>query len=113
MTKLIQTNRGCVMRAIAALGVVLVTGYGSLGIVTRLIVMQAEAKYPAAAFVTVEETGLHYVSEGSGRPVVFVHGGNGRLQGLTLCPVFAPIAAEFRAIAFDRPGLGCSEKPAS
>lgn len=108
-----QKKRGCVMRAIAALAVLLLITCGCLGIATQIIVRQAEARYPAAAFVTVEETRLHYASEGSGRPVVFVHGGNGQLQDFALSPVFAPVAAEFHATAFDRPGLGYSEKPAN
>ena len=106
-----QKKHGCVIRSIAALAVLLLITCGGLGIATQLIVRQAEARYPATAFVTLEETRLHYASEGSGSPVVFIHGGNGQLQDFTLSPVFGPVAAEFHAIAVDRPGLGYSEKP--
>jgi len=61
-------------------------------------------------FVTVEGLKLHYISQGTGRPVVFLHG------GVLTCNDFKDVisfAAKqgFRAIAFDRPGYGSSERP--
>lgn len=60
MTKRTQTRRGCVARAIVALTMLLLITCGSPGIATQLLVRQAEARYPATAFVTVEDTRLHY-----------------------------------------------------
>jgi len=60
-------------------------------------------------FVTVDGTRLHFVMEGAGRPVVFVHGNPGSAQDWMR--VLDPLAARHRAIAFDRPGHGQSQRP--
>jgi len=62
------------------------------------------------AFVSTDGIRLHYLSEGEGRPVVFLHG------GILDCHDFQDVlrvAAErgYRAMAFDRPGYGLSERP--
>lgn len=55
-------------------------------------------------------TRLHYVEAGSGPPVMLVGGWPQSVH----CwhKVFAPLAARYRVIAVDPPGLGDSEKPA-
>jgi pimeloyl-ACP methyl ester carboxylesterase len=62
-------------------------------------------------FVEVEGVRLHYLARGEGRPVVMLHGNSGFAHD------FAPVLGaldpeEFRALAFDRPGHGHSERPA-
>ena len=60
-------------------------------------------------FVTVDGTRLHFVIEGTGSPVVLIHGNPGstkdweRLSG--------SLAARHTVIAFDRPGHGQSQRP--
>jgi pimeloyl-ACP methyl ester carboxylesterase len=54
---------------------------------------------------------LHYVSEGSGRPVVFIAGRNGKVQDFTLSPLFDPVTENYHAIFIDRPGPGYGERP--
>src|SRR4051794_8156224 len=66
---------------------------------------------PVGEFVTVEGVPVHYVRRGEGRPVVLLHGSDGFLQDYTLT-VMDRIAAEFDAVALDRPGHGYSELPA-
>lgn len=112
MIRRITTKPGCARRAIILLTVALPVICGSLGLGTRLIVRQAEARYPASDFVTVEAASLHYTRAGVGRPVVLLHGGSGQLQDFSTSPVYPPLTNEFSTIAFDRPGLGYSEKPA-
>jgi pimeloyl-ACP methyl ester carboxylesterase len=85
--------------------------FAGLKIYTDWLVRQAEAKYPPAEFVVVEGLPLHYLSEGSGRPVVFIHGGGGKLQDFALSPVFDLAAADYQVVLVDRPGLGYSERP--
>jgi len=63
-----------------------------------------------SAFVTTNGIRLHYLREGEGRPVVFLHGGildSHDFQGAL------HLAAKqgYRAMAFDRPGYGLSERP--
>lgn len=72
-------------------------------------VAQAERDHPPqGAFVSVNGVGLHYLDHGSGRPVVFLHGAAMLAQELFCGPAGAALAAEFRVIAFDRPGYGHS-----
>ncbi|MBA2870905.1 pimeloyl-ACP methyl ester carboxylesterase [Anoxybacillus calidus] len=72
---------------------------------------KAEESYPPAGkFITVDHYKLHYISEGTGQPVVFLHG------GILSCTDFKDVvqlAAKqgYHAIAFDRPGYGYSERP--
>jgi pimeloyl-ACP methyl ester carboxylesterase len=61
-------------------------------------------------FVVVEGLRLHYVSEGTGTPVVLVHGNAGFTHDYSA--VMRSLAEHgYRALAFDRPGHGQSERP--
>lgn len=60
-------------------------------------------------FVSVGGLNLHYVSAGSGRPVVLIHGNPGSHQDYTMA-VLDKLSRSFQVIAFDRPGHGCSER---
>ncbi|HEX8889663.1 MAG TPA: alpha/beta hydrolase [Pyrinomonadaceae bacterium] len=64
----------------------------------------------AGEFISVKGLRLHYVSLGAGRAVMLLHGNAGFAQDFSLV---MPALAEkgFRAIAFDRPGHGESERP--
>lgn len=65
---------------------------------------------PKGAFITVEGVKLHYIQQGSGRPVVFLHGGI--LTGDDFESVMKNTEkAGYQAIAFDRPGYGYSDRP--
>lgn len=91
-----------------SLAVLLVAGLFSYN---RYRFKKAEARFPPTGqFVTVEGIRLHYISKGTGRPIVFLHGGI--LSGNDYDRVMA-LAADrgYRAIAFDRPGYGYSERP--
>ncbi|PWB72369.1 hypothetical protein C3F09_06730 [candidate division GN15 bacterium] len=72
---------------------------------------ESEAAYPPIGrFVSVDSVRLHYVLQGSGRPVVMIHGSDGLLQDFTLT-IFDSVASFAQAIAFDRPGHGYSGRP--
>jgi pimeloyl-ACP methyl ester carboxylesterase len=70
---------------------------------------QTEGSQATSKFVTVEGTRLHFVIAGAGRPVVLIHGNPGSGQDWTR--VFSPLSARRKAIAFDRPGHGQSQRP--
>jgi pimeloyl-ACP methyl ester carboxylesterase len=60
-------------------------------------------------FVSVDGVKLHYISAGSGRPVVLIHGNPGSHRDYTMA-VLEKLSRSFRVIVFDRPGHGCSER---
>jgi len=60
-------------------------------------------------FVKVDDANLHVVMKGKGRPVVLIHGNPGSCQDWSR--LYVPISSRYRAIAFDRPGHGHSERP--
>jgi len=59
--------------------------------------------------VVVDGMRLNYVSAGSGRPVVLIHGNPGSYEDYTLA-VVERLAQSYYVIAFDRPGHGYSER---
>ncbi len=63
----------------------------------------------ASRFITVEDTRLHYIVQGAGRPVVLIHGNPGSAEDWL--PVFTPLASRPKVFAFDRPGHGQSARP--
>jgi pimeloyl-ACP methyl ester carboxylesterase len=71
--------------------------------------LQAERSQSPSKFVTVEGTRLNFVIKGAGRPVVLIHGNPGSTQDWTR--LFGPLATHHKAIAFDRPGHGHSQRP--
>jgi pimeloyl-ACP methyl ester carboxylesterase len=69
----------------------------------------AERRYPPRGdFVSVNGVGLHYLDRGRGRPVVFLHGAALLADELFCGPAGDALAADYRVIAFDRPGFGHS-----
>jgi len=72
---------------------------------------EVRAEYPPIGrFVEVDGLRVHYWDEGEGQPVVLVHGASGNLRDWTFS--IAPrLARSYRVIAFDRPGLGYSDRP--
>jgi pimeloyl-ACP methyl ester carboxylesterase len=59
--------------------------------------------------VLVDGLSLNYISVGSGRPVVLIHGNPGSHEDYTLT-VVSKLSQSYRVIAFDRPGHGSSER---
>jgi pimeloyl-ACP methyl ester carboxylesterase len=70
---------------------------------------QSDYSASTSKFVTVDGTRLHFVIKGAGQPVVLIHGNPGSYRDWTR--LFGPLAAHHKAIAFDRPGHGLSERP--
>src|SRR6185295_14780787 len=59
--------------------------------------------------VVIDGVALNYVSAGSGRPVILIHGNPGSHQDYTLA-VFERLIQSYYVVAFDRPGHGFSER---
>jgi pimeloyl-ACP methyl ester carboxylesterase len=60
--------------------------------------------------VHVSGLAVRYAASGQGRPVVLLHGNGGFLEDYLLSGSLAAVARDFRAVAFDRPGHGHSER---
>jgi pimeloyl-ACP methyl ester carboxylesterase len=58
------------------------------------------SKRPPPRRVVINGAELHYIEQGRGSPVVFVHGGLGDFR--TWGPQLAPFAAHYRAISYSR-----------
>ena len=80
----------------------------ALMLATWWIAAKAERLVPACGkFVEIDGNRIHYVEEGEGRPIVFLHGLGAQLHHFrqTLFGRFGP---GYRLIALDRPGSGYS-----
>ena len=74
----------------------------------------AERRHPPLGrFVTVKGVRLHYVERGRGPAVVFLHGNGAMVDDFIISGVFGLAAEKYRAIVFDRPGFGHSERPSN
>ena len=72
----------------------------------------AERRHPPVGrFVEAEGLAVHYVEKGAGVSVVLIHGASGNLRDMTFSLVDRLAAEGLRPIAFDRPGLGYTERP--
>jgi len=65
---------------------------------------------PAGQFLSVEGIKLHYITKGTGHPLVLIHGSYGSLHDFAES-IFERAAQEYQVFAFDRPGHGYSERP--
>lgn len=66
---------------------------------------------PKGRFVTVDGIRLHYLEEGSGPPVVLLHGNVSTLDDFLISGLFDRLARKHRVVAIERPGFGHSERP--
>ncbi|MEM1302114.1 MAG: alpha/beta hydrolase [Pseudomonadota bacterium] len=99
------------MKFLIAAGVV-VAAYVSVTVLAARQERQAEAAYPAeGAFVEVDGRQVHYVQAGTGPDVILLHGASGNVRDWTLSFVDA-ISDRYRVTAFDRPGMGYTDRVA-
>jgi pimeloyl-ACP methyl ester carboxylesterase len=92
-----------------------------LGIALALGAMAAVVKYktkqveldnpPQGNFIDVVGIRLHYVEEGTGEPLVLIHGNGTMAQDYQISTIVEHAAKTYRVIAFDRPGYGYSDRP--
>lgn len=71
---------------------------------------RAEERFPPEGqFLSVNGAQVHYVSKGSGPDIVLIHGASGNLRDFTFSLV-DKLAGRYRVTAFDRPGLGYTDR---
>ncbi|MBZ9760889.1 alpha/beta hydrolase [Mesorhizobium sp. CA8] len=80
----------------------------ALMLATWRIAAKAERRVPACGkFVEIDGNRIHYVEEGEGKPIVFVHGLGAQLHHFRHT-LFGRFGSGYRLIALDRPGSGYS-----
>lgn len=86
---------------------------GAAYLVVRTKTASAERSHPPAGnFITIDGVRLHYLEQGSGAPLVLLHGNGVMADDFRISGLFDKLAQTHRVIAFDRPGFGYSERPA-
>ena len=77
----------------------------------RYVTSRISHLHPQAVskFIAIDGARLHFVTKGTGSPVVLIHGNPGSYQDWTR--LYGPLSAQYQAIAFDRPGHGHSDRP--
>ena len=67
-----------------------------------------------SAFFSANGVKIHYLAQGSGPPVVLIHGLDGSAEGTwEMSGIMAALARTHRVVALDLPGFGNSDKPAT
>jgi pimeloyl-ACP methyl ester carboxylesterase len=65
---------------------------------------------PLGKFLDVDGVRLHYIDQGAGQPLLFIHGLGGQARHFTYA-VTEQLSADHRVIVIDRPGSGHSTRP--
>jgi pimeloyl-ACP methyl ester carboxylesterase len=96
---------------ILTLAAVTAIGTAALAFTNERAAKQAERDHPPIGkHVEVEGVRLHYVRQGSGPPVVLLHGNPGSIEDWAA--VVPELSSTHEVIAFDRPGHGYSDPAA-
>ena len=99
-------TRRILKRMLALVLILVLAGF----VTTRVLVARAEARFPQLGkFIEVDGARHHYIDQGQGSPIVFVHGAFGASQDF-VATIFPALSKRYRCIAWDRPGHGYSER---
>lgn len=66
---------------------------------------------PQGRFIDVDGVRIHYLEQGEGPPVVLLHGNVVTAEDFAYSGILDLAAERHRVIAFDRPGMGHSDRP--
>jgi pimeloyl-ACP methyl ester carboxylesterase len=96
-----------------ALGVVCgIAALSAAALVNRYLAKKAERDNPPRGrFVHVDGVKLHYLDQGTGEPLILLHGNGSMIQDFQSSGLIAMASKKYRVIAFDRPGFGHSLRP--
>jgi len=99
---------------IVVVAILAIAGWlGVNALTTRRLAADAERRIPRVGkTVTIGGDAIHYVDEGAGRPILFVHGLGGQLHHFRHT-LFPAMGDGFRLVAMDRPGSGYSTRVSS
>lgn len=86
---------------------------GALALFTAWTARQVEKKVPPRGrFVEIDGARIHYLDEGSGPAILFIHGLAGQMHNFTHS-LLARLRRDYRVVILDRPGSGYSTRPAN
>jgi pimeloyl-ACP methyl ester carboxylesterase len=95
--------KGILLGAVAALG--------AAAVWNQFQARKAEREHPPRGrFLEIDGVRLHYLEQGRGRPVVLLHGNMTMAEEIAASGLLGLVAGRYRAVAFDRPGYGWSER---
>jgi pimeloyl-ACP methyl ester carboxylesterase len=99
-------------RKIAPVAGAVVAAGAAAALLNWWLARQAERRNPPKGrFIIVDGVRLHYVEQGSGTPLVLLHGNESMIEDFQCSGLIDLAAKKYRVIAFDRPGFGHSERP--
>lgn len=89
-----------------------VVALSAMAAIVKYKTKQVEQEHPPhGKFIEVDGVRLHYFDEGSGEPLVLIHGNGTMAEDYKISTVLEHAAKTHRVITFDRPGYGYSERP--
>jgi pimeloyl-ACP methyl ester carboxylesterase len=100
------------------IGWIIIVGVGLVGAAVAALALftawtarQVEKRVPPEGrFVEIDGARIHYVDEGSGPPLLLIHGLAGQSRNFT-CALLGKLKQDFRVVILDRPGSGYSTRP--
>ena len=102
-----MTSRRSVLRTV---GLLALAGVAVTAGCARYRAGRAEEAYPPEGdFVEVDGARVHYVQAGEGPDVILLHGAGGNLRDFTF-DFMDRLTDRYRVTAFDRPGLGYTDR---
>ena len=97
-----------------AAGAAALVGLAAAAVVNQRASLRAERDNPPLGrFVTIDGCRLHYLAQGTGDPLVLLHGNGSMIEDFKSSGLMDLAAEHYRVIAFDRPGYGHSDRPRS
>ncbi|AWN40764.1 alpha/beta fold hydrolase [Methylobacterium durans] len=92
--------------------IALIAALVALALVNYAVARLAERRHPpTGAFLQVGSVRLHYHDQGTGAPIILLHGNAVSGDDFDTSGVAERLRATYRVIIFDRPGFGHSTRP--
>jgi len=90
-------------------------GFTAAGLVIfsmRIARQVEQALPPLGRFIEIDGGRIHYLDEGSGPPLLLIHGLGGQMRHFTYA-LLERLKSNYRVVIVDRPGSGYSTRPAN
>ncbi|RWP22310.1 alpha/beta hydrolase [Mesorhizobium sp.] len=99
------------MNRTTAAAVLLGAGLAVLALYNGARAKRALFSYASGRFVEAAGVRLHALEQGSGKPLILLHGNGSSAEDFKTSGIFDEAAKRYRVLAFDRPGFGRSPRP--